>query len=190
MLYTYEQLKELKNNGNKLNWNEISKEQLEYLFINDAIPNSLIADLYDVSPSQVYYKRKKWNILLYSAKYLYQSFENNNKNQFDKLNNDSKERIMQNNNIDRLAKALTHYIFRNGPIEDMHANNQLSQDDMKTLNKYMVNKLANVISLAINGEWLKIELLVQFLSLYGTDWDKAEIDTSDIDLIFYDSLNR
>ena len=93
-------------------------------------------------------------------------------------------------NIDYISKALTHYIFRNGPVEDMHANHQLSQEDMKTLNKYMVNKLAGLIKMIYDGEWMKIELLLNFFKRYGHDWDKAEIDISDFELIFKNELEK
>ena len=61
---------------------------------------------------------------------------------FAKLNSDSRERLLRRENIDAISKAITHFIFRNGPVEDMHTNNQLSEKDMKTLNKYMVNRIA------------------------------------------------
>ena len=43
--------------------------------------------------------------------------------------------------ISDLAKAITVEVFRNGPVEDMHAAGKLSEEDMKTLNKYMVSEL-------------------------------------------------
>ena len=106
------------------------------------------------------------------------------------LNEHSKERLCKEENIDYITKALTHYIFRNGPVEDMHANHQLSQEDMKTLNKYMVNKLAGLIKMIYDGEWMKIELLLNFFKRYGHDWDKAEIDISDFELIFKNELEK
>lgn len=184
MIYTYNELLEMKKSGKKLDWDTISKEQLESLFINENLPNSFIADLYDVDPNKVRYKRRKWDISIYSSKYIYHNFVENNDSLFDILNKDSKERIMQKENIDWISKALTHYFFRNGPVENMHANHQLSQDDMKTLNKYMVNKIAGLLSLIADGEWFKIELLLNSLSIYGSDWDKAEIDTKDVDITF------
>lgn len=184
MVYLYEELLKMKQMGISLNWDEISKEQLESLFIDEGILNNDIASLYDVTPEKVRYKRRKWNITIYSPKYSYQDIMRENSELFLILNEDSKERLKGKENIDWIAKALTHYIFRNGPVEDMHANNQLSQQDMKTLNKFMVNKIAGLLSLINDGEWLKIEMLLAFMSNYGKTWDKAEIDTSDIDKIF------
>lgn len=190
MVYSYKELEKLKDTGETLDWDLITKEQLENLYINENLPNSYIADLYDVNPNKVTYKRKKWNITINSAKYIYNNYVKNNQELFDTLNKDSKERLLKEENIDLIAKAITHYIFRNGPIEDMHANNQFSQSDMKTLNKYMVNKLAGLLSLAMNGEWLKLEMLLEVLSHYGTDWDKAEIDINDIETIFNNRIDK
>jgi len=36
-----------------------------------------------------------------------------------------KLRLLKRENIDSISKAITHFIFRNGPVEDVHANNQL-----------------------------------------------------------------
>ena len=106
------------------------------------------------------------------------------------MNNDSKERILKEENINTIAIALTHYFFRNGPVEDMHTNNQLSEKDMKVLNKYMVNKIATLMKLIIDNEWVKVEILLDFFSRYGNDWDKAEINVEEVDFLFYNALNN
>ncbi len=188
MVYKYKELLELKKQGQKLNFDDISKEQLASLFIDEQIPNKLIAYLYDVDSSKVLYKRRKWDIKVNSIDYIYKNFVSKNKDLFDKLNKDTYEKLMKKENIDWISKALTHYFFRNGPVEDMHANNQLSQSDMKILNKYMVNKIAGLLSLICDGEWLKIGLLLEYLSQYGAEWDKAELDTKEVDLIFNSAL--
>ena len=40
-----------------------------------------------------------------------------------------------------LAISLAHLCFRNGPVEDMHAEGKLDDTDMMELNKYMVDHL-------------------------------------------------
>ena len=190
MIYTYKELRKQKENGNKLNWDKITKEQLEELFFDEYVSNNTIADLYDVNLSKVTSKRHKWNIKLNSATHLYKTFSMNHKEELKLLNEHSKERLCKEENIDYISKALTHYIFRNGPVEDMHANHQFSQEDMKTLNKYMVNKLAGLLKMIYDGEWMKIELLLNFFKRYGHDWDKAEIDISDFELIFKNELEK
>ncbi|MCM1370726.1 MAG: hypothetical protein NC181_02395 [Clostridium sp.] len=195
MIYTYEELKKQKEQGKKLSWDDISKEQLEELFINEKILNNMIAELYDINPERVRSKRRKWNITIYSSKYIYKRYQENENQLFENLNTSSKERLLSEENIDWISKALTHYVFRNGPVEDIHAKGQLSQSDMKILNKYMVNKIAGLLKLMHDGEWLKIELMLNFLKCYGSEWDKAEYDTKDIDIIFknaigyYDEVN-
>ncbi len=98
-----------------------------------------------------------------------------------KLNSDSRERLLRRENIDAISKAITHFIFRNGPVEDMHANNQLSEKDMKTLNKYMVNRIAGLLTAIADGKWLQIEILLSHYMSFGTEWDKAEPDMKEID---------
>jgi hypothetical protein len=46
-----------------------------------------------------------------------------------------------------------HFAFRNGPVEDIHANNRLSESDMKTLNKY-IEEINSVMKFALGGRTL------------------------------------
>ena len=57
---------------------------------------------------------------------IYQQFADENSELFAQLNENSRA-AAQGENIDAISKAVTHYAFRNGPVEDMHANGQLSQ---------------------------------------------------------------
>lgn len=110
--------------------------------------------------------------------------EGNNKELFENLNRTSKERLSNGDNIDIISIALTHYLFRNGPVEDMHSNGQLSQEDMKTLNKFMVNRIAGILETMNKGEWMKLELLLNFYKLFGGEWDKPVPDTDEIDMLY------
>ncbi len=178
----YEKLVERKNKGEKLVWNDIKKEELEELF--EKRSDNMIAELYGVTTSQVKTKRKKWDIKLIN--YTIKNFlnEDSNKILFENLKQGSKERLLKEDNIDIISIALTHYLFRNGPIEDMHSDGKLSQEDMKILNKFMVNRIAGLLKTINNGEWLKLELLLNCYSLFGKDWDKPIPDTDEIDTIF------
>ena len=144
--------------------NFITKEELEELF--EKHTDNMIADLYDVSKSQVKNKREKWDIkqINYTLKKFFS--EDSNKNLFENLNQGSKERLLNKNNIDTISIALTHYFFRNGPVEDMHSEGKLSQEDMKTLNKFMVNRIAGLLQIINKEEWLKIELLLDYYNTY------------------------
>lgn len=48
-----------------------------------------------------------------------------------------KELFFENVDVDLFARFVVHYCFRNGQLEDMHAQGKLSQEDMKTLNKFL-----------------------------------------------------
>lgn len=109
---------------------------------------------------------------------------------FEKLNSDSKERLVRRENIDSISKAITHFIFRNGPVEDIHANSQLSDKDMKTLNKYMVNRIAGLLTAIADNNWVQLELLLSYYRLFGTEWDEAEPDVKEITSILKNTINR
>ena len=108
---------------------------------------------------------------------------------FEKLNSDSKERLLKRENIDIISKAITHFIFRNGPVEDMHANHQLSEKDMKTLNKYMVNRIAGLLTTIADNNWLQLEQLLAYYGIFGSGWDKAEPDMEEINVVMKYALN-
>ena len=85
--------------------------------------------------------------------------------------------------ISDLAKAITVEVFRNGPVEDMHAAGKLSEEDMKILNKYMVNKLARLLSLFEDEDSFGLYLLLGFALRCTTEWDEPEIDMDELDEI-------
>ena len=157
-------------------WDNITKQELQELYTK--LTDKQIAEFFNVTVGKVRYKRNKYHITLKTN--AYNEFLDQNSELSQKLNTASKDRLIAAD-LDVIAKALTHYIFRNGPIEDMHANNQLSQNDMKTLNKFMVNKLSGLIFKMRNNEWIQIELLFERLKSYGTHWDKAVPDTDDFE---------
>lgn len=78
--------------------------------------------------------------------------------------------------INRTAVALVHEIFRNGPVEDIHAspNSKLTDEDMKTINKYMVDHVACILNAIKNENWLSLYLLLARQFLYGRNWDRPE----------------
>lgn len=60
------------------------------------------------------------------------------------------------NIIHKLSVATTHYAFRNGPVENMHAQGKLSEDNMMKLNKFIVNRLAYIFTLILDPDKIKI----------------------------------
>lgn len=71
--------------------------------------------------------------------------------------------------------TLAHFCFRNGPVEDMHADGKLSQEDMKTLNKYMVDRLGLFFLLLGLADSSAIKRITSFDKLCGTNWDDPDI---------------
>lgn len=56
--------------------------------------------------------------------------------------------------INKLSIATAHHIYRNGPIEDMHAdkNKSINDSDMKVLNKLIVNRLASIFKIILDKD--------------------------------------
>ena len=154
-------------------WDTITAEELNEL--HKTMADLQIAESYNVTVGKVRYKRKKFGITFKNQ--FYDDFVHEHSDLFQQINADSKQRLVETD-IEVLSKALTHYLFRNGPVEDMHANGQLSQNDMKTLNQFMVNRIAGLIYKMNHGNWLQIELLLGYLKLYGANWDPVVPETS------------
>lgn len=173
-------------------WEDITEETLRNLSYDKNMVDSQIAELYGVTKGQVAYKRRKFGLTQRNkiADKMYMAFSQQNSDLFQQLNNQSKERLLKKENIDGLSKAITHYAFRNGPVEDMHGEGKLTQEDMKTLNKYMVNRLAGLFTEITEGNWLRIELLYNFYQMYGTDWDIAEPDLQEFDMALKDLFDN
>ncbi|GEM_PF-5770659 len=56
--------------------------------------------------------------------------------------------------IHKMSVVTAHYAYRNGPIEDMHAdrNKSIYDDDMKVLNKLIVNRLASIFKIILDSD--------------------------------------
>lgn len=168
-----------KANGNLPAWESISEAQIRKLYSNKNVTDNDIAALFEVTIGRVRYKRKKYGLCVKKISIL--RFFNGSENiQLHKLSQDSKERLLADENFDRLAIGLAHYFFRNGPVEDMHADSQLSESDMKTLNKYMVDRIARVLLLAKENRWLELELLLGFHMRCGSTWDKPDTNVEEL----------
>ena len=61
-----------------------------------------------------------------------------------------------------LSKAITQFAFRSGPVENMHARNKLTQKNMKALNKYMVNRIAGLLTTIFNGDIANVLKVLTF----------------------------
>ncbi|MBS3975882.1 MAG: hypothetical protein KGZ75_04015 [Syntrophomonadaceae bacterium] len=164
-----------------LSWNNVNEEELRRLYYDKRLSDRQIADLFSITRGKVAYKRKKFGISI--RKQICEEMIEQRGDLFHKLNAESKERLLSRENIEIAAKAITHFAFRNGPVEDIHSNNQLTQGDMKTLNQYMVNRIAGLLTAIADHKWLHIEALLSHYKRYGTEWDKAEPDMEEINAV-------
>lgn len=171
-----------------LTWEDITETELKKLFYDEGLNDNQIADLFGIKPGKVTYKRRRFGITIRNK--VYQEFLEDHGELFDNLNEESKERILNRENIDVYAKAITHFAFRNGPVEDMHAMSKLSEDDMKTLNKYMVNRMAGLLTAIADNSWLKLEALLTHYRLFGTDWDEVIPDMDEINTYLNFIINK
>ena len=81
--------------------------------------------------------------------------------------------------IDMLSKGITQYAFRSGPVEEMHSRGKLTQKDMKTLNKYMVNRIAGLLTTISKGDIANILKVLTFYVSLSSDWDSCKPDTKE-----------
>ena len=80
--------------------------------------------------------------------------------------------IVENATIEEMACALAHFCFRNGPVEDMHAEGKLSDADMQTLNKFCYDKLFTFLYLLKQDE---LEMFASNIFLFkNAGWDAPE----------------
>lgn len=87
---------------------------------------------------------------------------------------------LTDNVIELVSKALAEYAFRSGPIEDIHCDDyggsRITQEEMKQLNKYMVNKIASLLKALSEGMCDEVACLLSWNGMLASDWDKPEID--------------
>lgn len=79
--------------------------------------------------------------------------------------------------IDMLSKAITQFAFRSGPIEEMHSiDKKLTQKDMKTLNKFMANRIAGLLTTISKGDISNVLKVLTFYASLSSDWDTCKPD--------------
>jgi hypothetical protein len=81
--------------------------------------------------------------------------------------------------LQALSKALTHLVFRNGIVENLHADSECLDDaTMKKLNIDVNNRIYTVLDIWFNGTVEEVERLERMLNFlaryYGQSWDLAE----------------
>ena len=78
-----------------------------------------------------------------------------------------------------LAKAATAYAFRNGPVEDIHADGRISEEEMKQLNQFLVRRLGEIFYLLRQRNSNDLTYLLAFASESTHGWDN--LDLSELD---------
>ena len=86
---------------------------------------------------------------------------------------------MDERTLQALSKALTHLVFRNGTVENLHAEGACLDDEtMKQLNIDINNRIYTVLDIWFNGsenEVERLEYILNFLAkYYGRSWYPAE----------------
>jgi hypothetical protein len=169
-----------------LDWNAITPEELREL--NEKMSDSRIAEMYKVSVGKVRYKRKKFGISLMDR--IWADLRAKNNETLLTLNGSALRMLLENPDIDMLAKAITQYAFRSGVVENMHGAGKLSDADMKELNIFFANRVAGILVKVFAGEWMQILLLFDFYKTLAADWDAVEPDVREFELEFERQLRR
>ena len=84
--------------------------------------------------------------------------------------------------INKLAKSMTGYCFRNGPVEDYHADRCLTNEQMKTLNTFMVDRLGFYLRLLSEQRFDDLDILLNFHYILCRNWNDVDFSVGDIEL--------
>lgn len=159
-------------------WEKVTREELLDLYVS-GYTNGEIAGKFGVTAGKVQYKKKKFDITQVTI--FYKKFvSEQNSEMFRKINEDMKKHVV-GLDTDLISRAIVHYIFRDGPVEDMHAAGKLSQTDMKTLNKYMNDRVATLIYLLRENDWVRLAMFLDTMKFCGSDWDKPKLQMEELD---------
>lgn len=81
--------------------------------------------------------------------------------------------------LQQISKSLTHLVFRNTVVEDLHAKEAVLNDEtMKILNKEVNNRIYTLLKWYTSGreeDRKAVSELISFSALYGSGWDPAEM---------------
>ncbi|MDR2295200.1 MAG: hypothetical protein LBD95_00220 [Clostridiales Family XIII bacterium] len=169
-----------------LDWNAITPEELRRL--NAKMSDSRIAEMYNVSVGRVRYKRKKFKIT--QADRIWTELCAQNSETMRVFNDFARSALLEQPDIDVLAKAITQYAFRSGVVESMHGEGKLSDADMKELNIFFANRVAGILVKVFADEWLQILLLFDFYKTLAAGWNKVEPDVREFEAALERYLRR
>lgn len=87
--------------------------------------------------------------------------------------------VINKYSLEDISCGLAHYCFRNGPVEDMHADGKLSQEDMKILNKYCYDKIYTFFTMIKENKTVSLIQIINYGVECGLNWDKPEYKVED-----------
>ena len=85
------------------------------------------------------------------------------------------ESIPKERLLNTFAKGAAYFSFRGGPVEDMHVNGKLTDEDMEVLNKYMVDKLGILFKLLLDGKNMDAYMLALSNTIFCSHWDNPDV---------------
>lgn len=91
--------------------------------------------------------------------------------------------------IAKIAKATTYFAFKNGPIKESLKSGNITDENIKEIQKYMDDHLAYLYTVLLEeSDIKKFDLIVNTMSkFYINDDETVEINDDGFDK-FYDSL--
>ena len=85
---------------------------------------------------------------------------------------------MKKADVKRLALIMAVNCVRNTIIEDYHSQGKLTQEEMKTFNKEVANKLYTFLEYLFNKPPEDQQAFLRAMSImYPTNWDQPKLDT-------------
>lgn len=82
-----------------------------------------------------------------------------------------------------LVNAIVHYLFRTGPIESLHLQGKVNNDDMKKIMKFAANRLAGMLHelqyCMQNNDFSIIEHTLEPHARATQLWEEPEADFSE-----------
>ena len=171
----YQRVCRMKKDGQIAELSDLTDNMLYMLYTKPKIDDAAIATMFNTGEEPVKELRKEYKLSDKRVRLLRRLGRRSKMMQA--LDNEAKESLMNQEFFDGLPTTLTHFVFRNGPIEDMHAEGKLSDADMKLLNKFMVDKFATLLYYFLQEErCFEILSLTHWSSHYGANWDVPEIE--------------
>ncbi len=79
----------------------------------------------------------------------------------------------QDKEIDQMARSLSNYLYKNGPINDIYRKYNIEKKDRIELNKYTCNRIAGIMMLYLSKDSTRIN---DILNHYYSSEDKTTIN--------------